>query len=159
LALARGYSGGGGGRRRSGGAPSFPSSSPAAPRAAPLRVLLLHATADCAGLTLTAANHLFLLDAVLSAATLAQLVGRICRVGQRKPCVVYHLCGEGEGGTDEAIMRLRALRERDGTAEEAGGGGGGGGGARLDEDLSLHELLDVLLGPGGPGEGASNVSS
>ena len=136
----------------------------------PLRVLLLHATADCAGLTLVCANHLFLLDPVLSAATLAQLVGRICRVGQLKPCVVYHFCGEGYGSTDEAIIRLRAQRERAGAAAAAGyevqereeetveggagggaarnGGGearGGGGGARLDEDLTINELLEVLL--------------
>ena len=59
------------------------------------RVLLLDANTDCSGLTLTVANHVFLLDPPPSVGALAQLAGRIGRCGQRKSCFVYVLLAEG----------------------------------------------------------------
>ena len=58
----------------------------------PLRVLLLSTFADCAGLTLTAANHLYLMDQVLHLNTLMQLQARLARLGQTKSVYIYHLC-------------------------------------------------------------------
>ena len=62
---------------------------------------------DCAGLTLVAANHLFLIDAALSAGSVAQLIGRIARQGQTRPaCFVYHLAVRRS--IEERVLRLRA---------------------------------------------------
>jgi hypothetical protein len=55
-----------------------------------VKALLLDARQDCSGLTLTAASHLYILDALLSTADVVQLVGRIARIGQARECVVYH---------------------------------------------------------------------
>jgi hypothetical protein len=69
-----------------------------------LRVLFLQSETDCAGLTLTSANHLYLLDQPLSPNILTQLTARIARLGQTKPCFVYHFVSTP---LDEAVMRVR----------------------------------------------------
>jgi len=98
------------------------------------RVLLLHAATDCAGLTLVAANHLFLLDQQLHPGTLAQLVARIARQGQARQCFVYHVFS---APVDVATLRARERASAGARAEgggvAAGGGGGGGGGEEEEE--------------------------
>jgi SNF2 family DNA or RNA helicase len=104
------------------------------------RVLLLHSTLDCSGLTLTCANHLLLLDPVPSAAVSAQLVGRIARQGQERPCAVYHLVAQG---TVEEVLLRRRVRRGGGSARGEGGaaeGGGGGGGG----DATTTEVVELL---------------
>jgi hypothetical protein len=73
-----------------------------------VRVLLLNAATDCAGLNLVAGNHLFLLDPVLSEQVVAQLVGRICRMGQTKHCTVVHCVTENT--VEEGMLRQRLRR-------------------------------------------------
>jgi hypothetical protein len=79
-------------------------SSTSAPASA-CRVLILAVATDCAGLTLVRANHLYLLDPVLSPAVFAQLVGRIARQGQTRPCFVYSMIVKGS--VEEPMLRLR----------------------------------------------------
>jgi hypothetical protein len=55
------------------------------------RVLLLNSNTDCSGLTLTTANHLLLVEPSVHSSVAIQLPGRICRLGQLKPCFVYHM--------------------------------------------------------------------
>lgn len=64
---------------RAAAAAAFVSSS-----ASGVKALLLNAAADCAGLTLTVANHLFVLEPIPSPPVFAQLCARICRMGQTK---------------------------------------------------------------------------
>ena len=72
-----------------------------------VKALLLNSAADCAGLTLTAANHLFVLEPIPSPPVFAQLCARICRMGQRKHCYVYSVAVERS-----IEERLLALRQR-----------------------------------------------
>lgn len=87
-----------------------------------VQVLLLAMGMDASGLTLTCANHLFVLDPVLSPAVNAQLIGRICRQGQVRPCYVCHLLVENSVETRMTLLRHRL-------ASGAGGAGAGGAGA------------------------------
>ena len=80
------------------------------------RVLVLAVATDCAGLTLTRANHLFLMDPIISPYVFAQLVGRIARQGQTRPCFVYDLVIGGS--VEVGMLRLRA---RLAAGEGAGG--------------------------------------
>ena len=75
-----------------------------------VRVLLLNAATDCAGLTLTAASHLFVLDVLLDATVQAQLVGRICRLGQQRQCHVYHMAALDTA--EEVLLRAREAQRR-----------------------------------------------
>lgn len=93
-----------------------------------VRSLLLHCQTDCSGINLIAANHLMLLDPVVSVASAAQLLGRICRLGQTRPCTVYHCVADGTvesalvrgsgGGSGDAVIMEAAARV-------VGGGGNG----------------------------------
>jgi len=78
---------------------------------APARVLLLDANADCSGLSLTVANHVFLLDPVPNEGDLAQLAGRVGRCGRNKPCFVYMIVADGTCEEDaiEALKRVNNL--------------------------------------------------
>ena len=99
-----------------------------------LRVLVMHTETDAAGLTLTAASHLFLLDQVLSADTVQQLAARISRQGQTRACFVYHCVA---APVDEVCMRFRECRDRV-IADEAD---------RVDIDkttVSANELTDLV---------------
>ena len=80
-------------------------------------VFVLHAGAAAAGLTLTAARHLFLLEPFLSVGEEAQAMNRCHRIGQERSVSTtsYFLRGTAE-------ERLIAYRSRE--AQAAGGGGG-----------------------------------
>ena len=70
-----------------------------------IRVLLLDMHSSYSGVTLTAANHLFLLDAFQNLSETQQIIARISRQGQRKPCFVHHLCCDAS--VEEAILVKR----------------------------------------------------
>jgi hypothetical protein len=70
-----------------------------------IRVLLLDMHSSYSGVTLTAANHLFLLDAFHNISETQQIIARISRQGQRKPCFVYHMCCDAS--VEEAILVKR----------------------------------------------------
>ncbi len=80
---------------------------------------MLAVATDCAGLTLTCANHIFLLDPVLSPAVMAQLVGRISRQGQTRPCYVYNFVVDDS--IEGAILHLRTRLASGVTSEGAAG--------------------------------------
>jgi hypothetical protein len=82
----------------------------------PPRVLILSLGTDCAGLTLTCASHLFVLDPPLSPAVMSQLVGRICRQGQTRTCHVFHMVVK-----DSVEERMIAIRARLARGEASGG--------------------------------------
>ena len=88
------------------------------------RALVLRMVTDCAGLTLTRASHLFLLDPPLLPSVAAQLIGRITRQGQARPCYIYHVVSEGS--VDERLIRMRDRLAR-GDVELFGGTAGGSG--------------------------------
>ena len=77
-----------------------------------IRVLLLDMRSSYSGVTLTAANHLVLLDPFRLLPDTQQIIARISRQGQRKPCFVYHMCAAGT--VEEAILfkREHAAAER-----------------------------------------------
>eukprot|EP00478_Filoreta_tenera_P002447 GABV01002533.1.p3 GENE.GABV01002533.1~~GABV01002533.1.p3 ORF type:complete len:106 (-),score=21.74 GABV01002533.1:120-437(-) len=52
-------------------------------------VLLLSAATDASGLTLVAAQRVFLLEPSLNPAVEAQAVNRVHRIGQTRPCFVH----------------------------------------------------------------------
>jgi E3 ubiquitin-protein ligase SHPRH len=52
-------------------------------------VLLLLLSRGAHGLTLTEANHCFLLEPILSAQAEAQAINRIQRIGQTKPTIIH----------------------------------------------------------------------
>ncbi|EDQ90108.1 uncharacterized protein MONBRDRAFT_7402 [Monosiga brevicollis MX1] len=51
--------------------------------------LLLSTKANNAGLTLTVANHIIMLDAILSPGVEAQLINRVHRIGQSRPVTIH----------------------------------------------------------------------
>ena len=114
------------------------------------RVLLLAVGTDCAGLTLTMANHLFVVDPVLSAAVMAQLVGRVVRQGQQRECTIYHMAVADS--VEERIIAMRCARGLEVEAEAEAGAGAGAGAAGGDGDanaasadqLTALELLRLL---------------
>jgi E3 ubiquitin-protein ligase SHPRH len=75
---------------------------------ADVRVFLLHVGAAAAGLTLTAASTMLLLEPMLLAADEAQAINRCHRIGQTKPCrtLAYYV-------TDSVEERLLAYRARE----------------------------------------------
>ena len=99
---------------------------------------------DCAGLTLVAANHLFLVDVALSAGSVAQLIGRIARQGQARPaCFVYHLVVRRS--IEERVLRLRAsAKEGYGASEVVEAGGTAVVGASSTDGLSTADLFYLL---------------
>ena len=92
-----------------------------------VKVLLLHAGSAAAGLTLTQADLVVLLEPFLSPGDEAQAANRVHRIGQTRPvrCVTYFV----EGTVEE---RLLAFRTRQ--SEFGGGSGGGGAGEDGGED-------------------------
>lgn len=75
------------------------------------------------------ANHLFVMDPVLSPAVTAQLIGRIARMSQTRPCYVYHLAAIGS--VEERMIVWRAALAR----------GNGHGRAAGDVDASAKVAL------------------
>ena len=91
------------------------------------------------------ANHLFVIDPVLSPAVMAQLVGRFVRQGQQRECVVYHLAVRGS--VEERIIAMRERRaDGDGGAgaEEGAGGAGAGAGAGGDANAASADKLTPI---------------
>lgn len=124
-----------------------------------VQVLLLHATADCSGLTLIAANHLMLLDPVVSSATMAQLIGRISRQGQARNCYVYHFLAQNT--IEDGLLRLRThnIDPSSSSGRDSAGAGASSSSAAAGavsvhhqrhhhhqdgEDLGLSEMLRLL---------------
>jgi hypothetical protein len=54
-----------------------------------VRCMLLNLKSGAKGLTLVEANHVFLLEPIFNAATEAQAVNRVFRIGQTKPTVIH----------------------------------------------------------------------
>ncbi|KAL4434006.1 hypothetical protein ABPG75_000447 [Micractinium tetrahymenae] len=88
------------------------------------QVFLLSTTAGGAGLNLTGANRLVLLDSHWNPAMDLQAMARVWRDGQRKPCFVYRLL---TAGTVDEKMYQRQLKKNDIAASMMGGAAGGGG--------------------------------
>jgi hypothetical protein len=119
-----------------------------------VRAMLLNAEADCSGLTLVAANHMFLLEPVLGRSTLAQLIGRVSRMGQTKACVVYHLVATPTH--EEALIANVAAHQHG----HAGRGGGSRRGALEADGVPLRQALDILQGAApAPGSSAAGVAA
>jgi hypothetical protein len=111
-----------------------------------VRVLLLNAATDCAGLTLTAASHVFVLDVLLDSSVPAQLVGRVCRLGHLRVCHVDHLAA-----VDTVEVALLVARE-DAQRRHAAAAGGDGDRQAV---LSWGALSRSGTAAAGAGAGAS----
>jgi hypothetical protein len=85
------------------------------------RVFVLHVGAAAAGLTLTAASNMFMLEPFLCAADEAQAANRCHRIGQKRAVSVTTYFTRGT--VEERLLAYRA---------HEGGGGGGGGAAVAD---------------------------
>lgn len=119
-----------------------------------IKVMLLAVGTDCAGLTLTVANHLFILDPILSPMTMAQLIGRVARQGQAKPVYVYHMAVRGS--IEERMVALRADLAR-GTGSS---GSGGAGAALASSGASASAAAGGAKGAAaGAGAGDTNAAS
>ena len=73
-----------------------------------VRVFLLPMRTAAAGLTLTRANHVFLLEPAVDPAVEQQAVGRVHRIGQTRPVVVYRLLVENT--VEERILGVNEGR-------------------------------------------------
>jgi SNF2 family DNA or RNA helicase len=97
-------------------------------------VLLVSLKAGGTGLTLTAADHIFLLDPWWNPAVEDQAADRAHRIGQDQPVMVYRLVA-----SDTVEERILALQERKrGLAEAALGGAQGAA------PLTRDDLLELL---------------
>jgi len=111
------------------------------------RVFLLHAGAAAAGLTLVAAQHVFLMEPFATPGQELQALNRCHRIGQTRPvtCTTYYC----ERTVEERLLAFRSLEH----AHLAEGGGddgeavsllaesGGAGGKVADSALSRAEAL------------------
>ena len=91
-------------------------------------VFVLHASACAAGLTLTAARHVFLLEPFLRAGEEAQARNRVHRIGQTRDVVARTYFTRGT--IEERILAWRArstARAAAATGRSAGAGGDAGG--------------------------------
>ena len=93
-------------------------------------VLLMSLKAGGTGLTLTAADHVFLVDPWWNPAVEAQAADRAHRIGQDKPVFVYRLVAQGT--VEERILQLQ---EKKRALFEAALEGGAGAAALTREDL------------------------
>ena len=82
------------------------------------------------------ANHLFIVDPIPSPAQVAQLTARVVRMGQAKPCYIYHMV---VANTIEE--RLLELRTRLAGGEEAQRGTASSASA---DNLSPKDMLWLL---------------
>jgi SNF2 family DNA or RNA helicase len=98
-------------------------------------VMLLSLRAGGTGLTLTAADHVFLLDPWWNPAVEAQAADRTHRIGQERPVVVHRLIARDT--VEEGILRLHSRKRAlaDAALEDADGS------TRLSRD-DLVELLE-----------------
>lgn len=81
-----------------------------------ITVFLLSLRSGAVGLTLTAANHLFLLDPCFNKGTELQAVNRIYRIGQTRETTVHHIVAKG---TIEEKIYNRNLTIHDAKEEDA----------------------------------------
>lgn len=96
------------------------------------RVLVASIGVAGVGLNLQAANHLVLVDPVWSAAQVLQAQGRLRRIGQTRPIVVYGLVGDAT--IDVSIMR--AINEKLKVSSQVIGG--------EDDDTGLEAAVGML---------------
>ncbi len=103
-------------------------------------VMLLSLKAGGTGLTLTAADHVFLVDPWWNPAVEAQAADRAHRIGQDKPVMVYRLVSQGT--VEERIL---TLQEKKRALFEAALGEGG-----VQTALTKDDLLGLFeaVGPG-----------
>lgn len=94
-----------------------------------VRVFLLSHRAGAAGLTLTRANHVFLLEPSLDPGLEQQAVARVHRVGQRRPVRIHRLVIQGS--IEQAVL-ARAEAKALLVARHAKAGGAEGGAAGED---------------------------
>jgi len=93
-------------------------------------VLLMSLKAGGTGLTLTAADHVFLVDPWWNPAVEDQAADRAHRIGQDKPVFVYRLVAQGT--VEERILKLQETKR---ALFEAALEGGAGAAALSREDL------------------------
>jgi SNF2 family DNA or RNA helicase len=108
------------------------------------RVCLLSMRVGNAGLTLTAANHLIVLEPGTHSGDDAQLMGRLHRMGQRRPVTVHRLV---TAATVEAEI---AALSRDGAftlraTAVTGGGAGRGRWGRYEAERAVQQRLHRIL--------------
>ena len=110
------------------------------------RVFLLHAGAAAAGLTLVAAQHVFLMEPFSTPGQELQALNRCHRIGQTRPvtCTTYYC----ERTVEERLLAFRALEhahltegDDDGEAVSLLAESGGAGGKDADSALSRAEAL------------------
>ena len=110
------------------------------------RVFLLHAGAAAAGLTLVAAQHVFLMEPFSTPGQELQALNRCHRIGQTRPvtCTTYYC----ERTVEERLLAFRALEhahltegDDDGEAVSLLAESGGAGGQDADSALSRAEAL------------------
>ncbi|KAL4527670.1 hypothetical protein Ndes2437A_g02815 [Nannochloris sp. 'desiccata'] len=111
----------------------------------PTKVFLLGARAAAVGITLTAANHVFICEPLLNPAVEAQAIGRSQRMGQEKVVTVHRLFSQG---TIEERVRALVARKHGGPSARmtstamAANPGAGEVNCNLAE---MHALLKVNL--------------
>ncbi|KXZ52879.1 hypothetical protein GPECTOR_8g26 [Gonium pectorale] len=136
------------GSRRGAGPLSSPSKQAA--QAKP-RVLLLQLKQGGAGLNLTEAQHVVLMEPQLDPAAEAQAVGRVHRIGQSRPTHVHRFVVEHT--VEEQVHKLATARARGmdmavAVAAAARGHGGGGhrvaGGGDGSEHLTVRDVAVLL---------------
>ncbi len=93
-------------------------------------VLLMSLKAGGVGLTLTAADHVFLVDPWWNPSVEAQAADRAHRIGQDKPVFIYRLVSQGT--VEERILKLQDKKR---ALFEAALDGGAGAAALTKEDL------------------------
>jgi len=93
-------------------------------------VMLISLKAGGTGLTLTAADHVFLVDPWWNPAVEAQAADRAHRIGQDKPVFVYRLVSQGT--VEERILTLQGKKR---ALFEAALGDGQSAGALTKDDL------------------------
>jgi SNF2 family DNA or RNA helicase len=116
-------------------------------------VMLLSLKAGGLGLTLTAADHVYILDPWWNPAVEDQAADRVYRIGQENPVLVHRLVARDT--IEERVLELQRSKR---SVSEAivggggdGGGGGGGGGGSGAALVSKDDLLR-LLSPSGAHE-------
>lgn len=110
-------------------------------------VLLLHAGSAAAGLTLTHADLVILLEPFLSPGDEAQAANRVHRIGQTRNvrCVKYYV----EGSVEERLLAFRERQSGFGGRDDVGDGASGAGhsvsaGATGDDDAATAAALGVM---------------
>lgn len=112
-------------------------------------VMLLSLKAGGLGLTLTAADHVYILDPWWNPAVEDQAADRVYRIGQENPVLVHRLVARDT--IEERVLELQRSKRSVSEAIVGGGGDGGGGGGSGAALVSKDDLLR-LLSPSGAHE-------